>query len=138
MKIGFTGTQNGLTPEQQETLLSILKDEAKKGSEFHHGDCIGADSEAHTIARELGLRIIIHPPRNRSKRAYCEGDKTLLAYTYLVRNHHIVDASEVLIACPKHYTEELRFGTWATIRYARLKNKRTIIIYPDGSSGDGK
>jgi len=52
---------------------------------------------------------------------------------YLERNHNIVDESELLIACPKSKEEELRSGTWATVRYARKKGVRIILIYPDGS-----
>jgi len=56
----------------------------------------------------------------------------------LTRNHDIVDCTELLIACPKSMKEELRSGTWATVRYARKLERPVIIIYPNGiSSSEG-
>jgi len=52
---------------------------------------------------------------------------------YLARNHFIVAYSEELVAAPKSNKEELRSGTWATIRYARKRKRMVTIIYPDGS-----
>lgn len=50
----------------------------------------------------------------------------------LVRNHDIVDSTELLIACPKEQVEVLRSGTWATIRYARKKEITVWLIDPEG------
>ncbi|MBA7517324.1 hypothetical protein ES705_09377 [subsurface metagenome] len=129
MKVGFTGTQSGMT-EQQKTELtrSIL---LLCPSEFHHGDCIGADEEAHEIANRLSLPIYIHPPKISTKRAFTNGYISYPPKPYLKRNHDIVDSVYILIACPKG-KEVLRSGTWATIRYAILRKIRTIIIYPNG------
>ena len=38
---GFTGTQVGLTPEQETALVSLISQ--LNPQEAHHGDCIGAD-----------------------------------------------------------------------------------------------
>ena len=32
------------------------------GTVFHHGDCIGADAEAHDIAVAMACEIVIHSP----------------------------------------------------------------------------
>lgn len=100
-------------------------------TEFHHGDCIGADSEADAIARSLGIHIVIHPPTNSSKRAFCfqPGDIMWAEQDYLVRNEEIVAVSDFLIAAPKGNVEELRSGTWATIRYARKANKAVLMLW---------
>ncbi len=92
-------------------------------SEFHHGDCIGADKEAHEMVREFHPECLIvgHPPSNQIKRAGTLCDIFRPALPYLDRNHAIVDAVSVLIAAPKDPSEQLRSGTWATIRYARGK-----------------
>jgi len=136
MKIGFTGTQKGLTVDQYSTFIQLLKwyDEILYITEFHHGDCIGADEEAHNLVHRLmdDTIIIVHPPINGSKRAFCKGDETRKQKDYLDRNHDIVDETELLIACPKESEEVLRSGTWSTIRYARKMKKKLRIILPNG------
>lgn len=133
--VGFTGTQQGMTEDQRLMLTSELfeADSASGAVTFHHGDCVGADSQAHAIAVTMGLGIVIHPPKNDTKRAYCrQGNSVVLPpKEYLERNHDIVDMSKVLIACPRG-PETLRSGTWATVRYARITGIHTVIIYPDG------
>lgn len=129
-KIGFSGTQKGMTYKQGETLLALLsRDEI---NEFHHGDCIGADAEAHEIAKACRIPIYIHPPLISEKRAYKHSRFTFPPEMYLERNHNIIDLCNILIACPSSRSEEMRSGTWATIRYARKKNKEIKIIWPDG------
>jgi hypothetical protein len=131
MNIGFTGAQVGITQRQGEVLLDYLAT-AERG-EFHHGDCIGGDLSADIFANLAGgWKVIVHPPSNPKKRAYCTGDVMLPEKPYLVRNRDIVDACDMLIACPKSEHEELRSGTWSTIRYAKHVGKRITIIYPDG------
>ena len=126
MKVGFTGTQVGMSDSQKEKLEVLLK--GLNITEFHHGDCIGADAEAHEIANDLGLRIVIHPPTNSSKRAYCIPNVLLDRKPYIERNHDIVDSCDLLVATPKSANEELRSGTWATIRYARKVNREVRIL----------
>jgi hypothetical protein len=132
MKIGFTGSQTGGTPQQLDTLQYLLSG-LKKFSEAHHGDCIGADAQFHMICAHLGVDIVIHPPTNKSKRAFCEDFlECRPAKGYLERNHDIVDDSELMIAVPPTMEEILRSGTWATIRYARKTKTYLVIIFPDG------
>lgn len=132
MKIGFTGTQVGMTQQQTDEVHRLLR--KFRAAEFHHGDCVGADQQAHGEAMVLGVRTVIHPPVIGAKRAYCPADETRPPKEYLLRNHDIVDETQVLIATPKEITEQLRSGTWATIRYAKKMNRRVYIVYPDGSS----
>lgn len=130
-KSGFTGTQEGMTEQQKDTLRLIF--EVSPPDEFHHGDCIGADAEAHQIAREHGIPIVIHPPTDSRKRAFCEGAiRVEDPLPYMERNQAIVDATDELIATPKGFQEEVRSGTWATIRRGWKKYPVTIIK-PDGS-----
>jgi len=137
MKVGFTGTQEGLTIPQVQTLIEVFEmvEQSTVISEFHHGDCIGADKMAALAAQDLGATIVGHPPDNPSKRCFFESDEQRDEKPYLVRNHEIVDEVGMLIACPKGPSEELRSGTWATVRYARKKKLDTVIIYPDGNVG---
>lgn len=132
MIIGFTGTQKGMNPLQ---ILAIRKFMYKEMiTEAHHGDCIGADSQFHTICREFGniIHIIIHPPINEDKRAFCTGDEIRPAKEYLKRNLDIILESDILIAAPNTFDSRLRSGTWSTIRKAIKLNKPLMIIYPDG------
>lgn len=138
--IGFTGTSHGMTAFQKERFEQVVQ--IMHPTHFHHGDCVGADAEAHAIVLGLGMTIIIHPPRNDKARAFCNGSRkyggsfdgqvtVLKPKDYLARNHDIVDASRLLYACPRSFTEELRSGTWATVRYARKRGKDVCIIYPE-------
>ncbi len=131
MKIGFTGTQDGMTTAQREALMSIF-DQIREPSELHHGDCIGSDAEAHSTAAAFGIKRVCHPPDSPTKRAFCKCEVTLPEKPYLARNHDIVDATDMLIATPKSDQEELRSGTWATIRYARKLKRAIYIIQPNG------
>lgn len=125
---GFTGTEVGMSNRQIAGLRAHLM-AAEPNSEFHHGDCIGADEEAHAIARELGFLIVVHPPLNASKRAFCtRAYQVLKPKPYLDRNRDVVDACAVLIAAPWSDEEELRSGTWATVRYARKMDKQRLIL----------
>lgn len=127
--VGFTGTQRGMTPNQ----LSVVRFHLDPYEWVHHGDCIGADAQLHQAARRKGHSIHRHPPDNPSKRAFCDFDRDSPERPYLDRNHDIVDASSVLIGAPGEMTEQLRSGTWATIRYARKQRKKVIIVLPDGT-----
>lgn len=128
--IGFTGSQLGSTPEQRAVLWQLLEG----ATEFHHGDCIGADAEAHQVAVRRGIPVVVHPPVNESKRAWCtDGDVTVLPpLPYLVRNHSISDTCDTIVAAPSG-PEVLRSGTWATVRYARKTGTPVIVIAPDGT-----
>lgn len=130
MEIGFTGTQRGMTYEQGDAVRIILK--LNNCAAFHHGDCVGADAQAHDIARRFGCRVILHPPVNDAKRAFRHGDEARPQKDYLDRNKDIVNETELLIATPGEDDEQLRSGTWSTVRYARKLKRRIIIVFPDG------
>lgn len=130
--IGFTGTQRGMTPAQAAELKAFLVTHKDTIESFRHGDCIGADEEAHNIAAEvLGEeRIYIHPPADNKKQAFCESPHILPPREYLTRNLNIVRASDIVIAAPKSEIEELRSGTWSTVRRAREMNRPVMILQP--------
>ncbi len=132
--VGFTGTQEGMTPAQIATLYTLLRDLSPE--ELHHGDCIGADAEAHAEARRTKSPpfIVGHPPIKPDKRAWCECDLLLPEEDYLARNRKIVDVCFLLIATPKEFEEQQRSGTWSTVRYAKKTGKQFVIILPDGTT----
>jgi len=127
MRIGLTGTQVGMNEQQLDALWVMLQE--MEVSEFHHGDCIGADEQAHSIARRLGIKIIIHPPDISDKRAFCIGYmRQISRKPYLERNQCIVDMTEQLIAAPASNIEQVRSGTWYTVRYARRNHKQVHLL----------
>lgn len=130
-EFGFTGTQKGMTEAQKRVFKKLLKG----AHTLHHGDCVGADAQAHALAREVDvdIQIVLHPPSNPDKRAWCGADFYHDVKPYLDRNKDIVNYCQILIATPETREEQLRSGTWSTVRYARKRNKSVVIIYPDGS-----
>lgn len=130
-RFGFTGTQQGMTLPQKISLRHFLMGGA---GEFHHGDCVGADAEAHAIALDCGYCPVLHPPTNYTKRAWCEVPLHLMRpeRPYLDRNKDIVDETVALIATPAEADEQPRGGTWSTVRYARKKGRPIVLILPDG------
>jgi len=142
-KIGFTGTQRGMTLAQKLMFEAVIAKLDLLGiSEFHHGDCIGSDEEAHDSISNLSaflkssIKIILHPPNKKSKRAFCLADESRSPLSYLDRNQEIVNDSNILIATPAEEEEVLRSGTWSTIRRARKQSKTILIINPHGECSD--
>lgn len=139
MKIyGFTGTSKGMTQKQRATFRYLLNE--LKVTELHHGDCIGADSQAHVLCRELNVHITVHPPIADIKRVFCQARPNVLILDpkpYLVRNRDIVAAGiNGLIATPKDFVQPSNLrgqGTWTTIGYARKSRRSIHIIFPDGT-----
>jgi hypothetical protein len=133
--LGFTGTRSGMTDAQKNVFRRVILE--LKPTEFHHGDCVGADAEAHDIVRELlpECRIVVHPPNKNELRAFKQGDLILKEDGYLSRNRSIVLLSTILIGTPWEETHGVSGGTWYTIDYAKKLNKLGNIIWPDGRLG---
>lgn len=137
--VGFTGTQRGMTDSQKAKVERYLVSLRKMGFRWlHHGDCIGADAEIHDLAKAMGFLTAGHPPINQTKRAFKQFDYEYMAAPYLVRNHHIVDHSQVVIATPKTSAEEIRSGTWTTVRYARKVGVPVYLVLPEAVDVDKK
>lgn len=132
MVVGFTGTRKGMSQKQKKVVQELLVELG--ATELHHGDCVGADSDAHDIARSLGLVLCGHPPTVVQLRAFKDCDMLSRAKPYLERDRIIVDETELLIATPAEYTrpDKPRGGTWYTLTYGEKRNKPVIIVYRDG------
>lgn len=159
--IGFSGTQSGMSLSQKANLKFFLRN--FNCISFTHGDCRGADYEAHEIAEEYfetllahhpdaEPKIVVQPALDPVKRAYVLGREhqyligkftrdgviyeQVSPAKYLERNKHIVDTTDLLLACPKESQMTMRSGTWATIRYAWSQvsktGKKVIVIPPQG------
>lgn len=130
-RIGFTGTQAGMTKAQATCVMREILARMPLGV-FHHGDCIGADAQAHDAALMAGAQIHIHPCDIPALRGWKTADYASCPKRPLDRNRDIVEAVDVMIAAPRMFIEELRSGTWATIRYTRKMRKPLVIVWPDG------
>jgi hypothetical protein len=146
-RIGFTGTRDGMSKPQLREVERLLILFGPQLCELHHGDCVGADEQAHDLALKLELSsIVIHPPEKKAMRSFCidkkipDGSRTSVvqvpAKDYFARNRDIVQASDVLIGTPHPLASPGRGGTWYTISHAQKiwegRNPIYIVLH-DGS-----
>lgn len=130
MKIGITGTKSGLTIYQHSKILDILTALFEEGAEFHHGGAIGVDIECAKIAKQIGYRIMCHPPIEKEHECNIPNDFMYEPCTHFKRNRHIVNTVDHLIVIPYHDSWQPNGGTWYTHDYAKKHNKQITIIYP--------
>lgn len=130
MKIGMTGTRNGLTEAQKQKVL----EEIPWGhvTELHSGDCIGADEQLHYFAKSQNIKSIGHPPSKTELRAYCKFDEEHEPKNYFARNRDIVNSSEFMYGFPPTEKDVGKGGTWYTINYAIKQGKPIKVITPSG------
>jgi hypothetical protein len=129
--VGFTGTELGMTPPQFDATAEVFR---KFGADvrFHHGMCVGADAEAHQLARGRDWFVVGHPCDLTHMQAQLVVDELREVKRPLDRNQDIVDAVSYLVATPAEYQEVQRSGTWATVRRARKAGIPIHLVYPDG------
>jgi hypothetical protein len=138
MIVGFAGPREGLLSVQHESLRRIA---AKLSlSVFVHGGSYGSDTLAHYAFRSAHptIPIIVMPATkdNGSIVTAPYGDLNIILQPRgpLERNDMIVTVITGLVAAPKMMTEELRGGTWYTIRRARKKGVPILFVWPDGTT----
>jgi len=136
-KAGFTGTSKGASPAQLKELEEKLVKLKEDGfDELHHGLCIGADEQCAIIAKRLGYRVVAHPglpkdPTNMMYRSeFAENDEVREAKKFIERDRGIVDEVERMLAAPLTREEQVRSGTWTTVRYARKVGRQVDLILP--------
>ena len=138
MKIGITGTREGMTDYQSEQVYDALNSLMQDciGSaikpEFHHGDCVGVDSEAALFAQALGYTIVCHPPTSSEYQGSVGGDEVRAKAGYLQRNRTIVDECDILLVVPLQMAWQPRGGTWYTHDYAKKKDVLYLVCWPEG------
>ena len=128
----MTGSRNGMTVKQKTMFVNFLWKYSV--TTLHHGDCIGADDDSDTLAREHGASLVIHPPIKDDLRAWntCrDEDEMREEKGYFARNRDIVDETNILVGFPGTFSET-KGGTWYTINYGKKQNKTVYIIWPDG------
>jgi hypothetical protein len=135
VKIGFTGSQHGLTSPQRAELKVLL--DRLKPELVVHGACIGADDWFDQLAAKLRIPRLVFPGNVPAKRVH---DDELIHRSATVeirapkpmlnRNKDIVRNSDLLIACPRQAHEVIRSGTWATVRFALHTNVEVYMVWP--------
>lgn len=144
MKIGVTGTREGMTGNQCSAFYNILCEIPDAVESFHHGDCIGADDDAANIVSDLrmedelgGWKIVCHPPVDETHRAFNPHSAEIREpKTMFARNRDIVNETDLLIACPQYMdpiTKDTKGGTAYTVNFARKCGKPVWIVRPDGT-----
>jgi hypothetical protein len=138
MIVGFTGTRHRrMTDEQWSRVIEILT--GLDYDEAHQGDCIGCDEDFFVILwglrEETGKPCTIHawPSTIKGTNVHSKSDVIHKPMDPIERDKLMVDREDLLIACPYGFEEEQRSGTWTTVRYARKKGIRILIVWPDGS-----
>jgi hypothetical protein len=145
----FTGTQRGMKVPQWNTLRKLValrqkgEFELTPLTEWHHGDCIGADAQSHELALFHHIPVHLHPMTPDLKRAFClRATVTHQPKPPLERNIDMVNVSRILYATPRQtYNVPRGSGTWHAIRQGVKKMRmdpeyQVIIIFPDGTLAD--
>lgn len=131
LRVGVTASRYASQPAQYGALARLLA--VLDVAELHHGDCVGGDADAHALALSYGIPVIVHPPVRPELRTFSLGAYAYrTARDYHERNRAIVDDTTLLIAVPTSAIEQLRSGTWSTVRYARSLQKPVALVFPDG------
>lgn len=134
MNIGVTGTRFGANPTQLSLIYSFLSEaNLQEYGELHHGDCIGVDIEVASMARQLGYRIVCHPPLLNEHRGNFGGDEMREELSHFARNRNIVNSTSLLLVVPQQNEWQKYGGTWYTNDYALKVGKPRIIFFPNGT-----
>jgi hypothetical protein len=138
MKIAIAGDIVGITPAQAVAVSLWLGENGVDIEEAHHGAMQGGDAEmARVVLRVLeGCEIHAHPARTTARN---DNDSILMAHVKhkarqsVKRTWDVVDAGDVLLACPSSEEEDAVYRSWFCVRYALSKGKRAVVFLPDGT-----
>lgn len=146
MRYSVTGAARELTDREKLFVMAVIAG-LEDVSEITTGAAYGVDTVSHQAA------VLHHPGMFVYKRlvvpaaphngplvleANRRGDSNIIewaeqgethAKSYMIRNDRLVHHADVLIAFPETEHEQLRSGTWATIRRAR-KIALEVRIHP--------
>lgn len=117
-------------------LKSPALDENGNGDSLISGAAHGVDSIGAIYAYLMSVPVTLTVPIGKWHdedlvQLLAAGGQTIIEVTggYMIRNDKTIELSEVLLAFPETNKEELRSGTWATIRRAR-KREMPVYTYP--------
>jgi len=112
-----------MTKKQLQEVTTCLLGLFNSATEFHLGDCVGADEQFFQLVRAMfsgtPKKVVLHPPSRDRYRAHCEKAENLHALIlevrpvkeYLERNDDIVAECDLILATPKEAREVSRSGT---------------------------
>lgn len=131
----ITASRRGLTGAQKKRLASLIR--RIRPEEVLHGDCVGGDADCHRIVTACSRALVgVYPSDRSGQRAFCGGvEVKAVPRPPLERNRTMVRRSSLVVAFPASFSEELRSGTWATVRHARRVGRPVVLIWPDGRFG---
>lgn len=140
IRIGFSGTRDGMTAHQEKELIAWVEENRDVIIQFTHGCCIGSDEQAHSIVRKIchdNVTIVGRPgfATGHPMRSDCRCDTTEHVQAPMDRNRAIVHNSDILIFTPK-FPQLKRSGTWATLKFARDVVKKPVIVLAPWEYGD--
>lgn len=134
MRYSVTGVSRQLTAAERALVRRVIAD-LRDATEITTGCAEGVDTVAHIAAMHSQTHVykrlcVPAAPHNtalvtmqRQWHDHVIVERCLAGSTnadsYMIRNGRLVNHADVLIAFPATDKEELRSGTWATIRRAR-------------------
>ena len=140
--LAFTGTRNGMTPEQEQSIHDFLVENNQTLKSYCHGGCVGADEDFHNMVLNENSNSIVAVyyvpgPLSFITKDFIESASSNILLRekkgHLSRNREIVDKANYLIGCPPTAFPTRRGGTWYTLRYAKKTNCAGTIFYPHGT-----
>lgn len=133
LAIGVTATRKGITLYQSRQAQRWLEMLRPYSYRFHHGNCRGGDIDLATIAARLDYFLIAHPSnlKTYNDKTFGLNNRVLDAQPPLDRNQVIVQRVDLLLVCPKTMGEEMRSGTWFTVRRAREAQLPYVVLWPE-------
>lgn len=139
LEVGMTGTLHGMSRPQMIAFKEIgawLRWQFKVTG-FHSGLAIGADEQGMVEFHALGVRLVGHPPDDRSRLsrvAWELCDERRKPMPYMARNEAELAEIGLLVATPwRPERSQPRSGTWAVWRRAVAANKPRVQIDAAGS-----
>jgi hypothetical protein len=136
VRVGISGTRQGATKDQVETLRDFFG--STRITRLTHGGCHGVDEQADAIYREVHPNPIVSVyPAIGGKGTYHEPEIIHNEMEPLKRNRLIVEDSDLMLIVPARPNEIRRSDTWATYRYSVQQGVINIVILPDGTTRIG-
>ena len=130
-----------MTAAQKATVGALLRDLNARGfNRYVHGGCVGADYDFHRLVVDNPYlaELRVFPSNMLHARSPLFGATSVASPQYpLDRNRLIVryvaQNSGCMLATPKEVQEQLRSGTWSTVRYTRKCRVPLHLVLPDGT-----